>query len=1073
MKANSNHLTPITRIALCALALASFSSMASADREARRLAYTPVDEGGVAVVVEPSSVDALTIIADKGPFVVQGLCSDPNQTAALRKELAKTGRYGDISVITFDGKHFPYADNVVNLLRYESLSVSAADLFRVVRPLGALVGASEIITKPWPTDIDEWTHYLHGPDNNAVAQDSVVAAPRGIQWVAEPRWGRSHEQMASMSVAVTARGRLFFINDEGPLDSLRLPAEWKLIARDAFNGVLLWKRDIPVWTDHLRHFRSGPTHLQRRLVADDQDVYVTLGLDAPVTQLDAATGETKRTYDDTKWAEEIIVNDGVLYLIVGTSEINRKGEGLHERREPAPRKERFVVAFDTDSGKQLWKNAFPGDEFVMPMSLTVRGDSAYYQTTKTVVRVDAKTGDQRWSMPRRTPLKRIAWSAPTVVATDDVLLVSDRIVDSKIEPAKGGIEWGVGGWDVSGIPRKSKTQMIAYDTATGRELWNAPTSEQYNSPTDVFVVDGVAYIGNGLECHDIKSGEIVKKLTISGDSVGMGHHRCYRDKASVNYIFTGHSGVEMVSLEDGWQGNNSWIRGACQYGVMPANGLLYAPPDACACFPRSKLAGFFAATTKSGPTGGMGKVAPGALEKGPAFASDFRSADSADKPASEEDWPAYRRNVDRGGAVDTTLPDAPTRKWSTDIGRRLTQPISVGDTVFVAATDAHTIHALDAATGKSKWAFIADARIDSAPSFYKNRLYFGCADGRVYCLVVDSGRLVWRHRIAPREALIGSYGQLESIWPVHGAVLIQNDTVYASAGRSSYLDGGIRLCALHPISGELKAEHTLSHIDPETGKQTGFESRKELHNDIEGTVTDVLTGDGESVFLKHFRFDADLNPVEELKPHLFSITGLLGEDWFIRSYWLLGVDVGAGYGGWAGMGNQVPAGRILCFDDDRVFGYGRQQYAAGKTGHHADAAYLHARKKDLQVVKYAGKTRTKSKGGSKSPTPEFLWTKDDTLITRAMTLAGDKLVIAGPPDMGARNEKEISFVDEAEAVARFRGERGVYLRVLAAGTGETISEKKLDAAPVFDGMIAANGRLFIATRDGDLQCWGQ
>ena len=39
-----------------------------------------------------------------------------------------------------------------------------------------------------------------------------------------------------------------------------------------------------------------------------------------------------------------------------------------------------------------------------------------------------------------------------------------------------------------------------------------------------------------------------------------------------------------VHWESGWLGNNSWIRGTCQYGIMPANGFLYAPPDACACF---------------------------------------------------------------------------------------------------------------------------------------------------------------------------------------------------------------------------------------------------------------------------------------------------------------------------------------------------------------------------------------------------------------------------------------------------------------------------------------------------------
>ena len=71
--------------------------------------------------------------------------------------------------------------------------------------------------KPWPTDIDQWTHFLHGPDNNAVAHDRRVDIPRSMQWVAEPRWGRSHEELASMSAAVTAAGRIYYIVDEAPL----------------------------------------------------------------------------------------------------------------------------------------------------------------------------------------------------------------------------------------------------------------------------------------------------------------------------------------------------------------------------------------------------------------------------------------------------------------------------------------------------------------------------------------------------------------------------------------------------------------------------------------------------------------------------------------------------------------------------------------------------------------------------------------------------------------------------------------------------------------------------------------
>ena len=51
-----------------------------------------------------------------------------------------------------------------------------------------------------------------------------------------------------------------------PLSAQKLTSE-DLIARDAFNGTVLWKQPIPSWHNHLWPLKSGPTQLARRLVA--------------------------------------------------------------------------------------------------------------------------------------------------------------------------------------------------------------------------------------------------------------------------------------------------------------------------------------------------------------------------------------------------------------------------------------------------------------------------------------------------------------------------------------------------------------------------------------------------------------------------------------------------------------------------------------------------------------------------------------------------------------------------------------------------------------------------------------
>ncbi|MCX7017211.1 MAG: PQQ-binding-like beta-propeller repeat protein [Candidatus Sumerlaeota bacterium] len=595
-------------------------------------------------------------------------------------------------------------------------------------------------------------------------------------------------------------------------------------------------------------------------------------------------------------------------------------------------------------------------------------------------------------------------------------------------------------------------------------------------------------MGADYTAYNLKTGEPTGFDKGKYAPVGMPHHRCYRDKATENYLLTGKSGIELVSLTDGWQGNNSWIRGTCQYGILPANGLLYAPPNACACFTQVKVAGFFAAAPQRADQGEPAPDAP-RLEKGPAYGKTDGPGSAAGPPPSD-DWPMYRHDAARSGSVNTSVPDRLAKQWETNRKGGLTQPVAANGPVYVASTDAHTVYALNAADGGERWQFTAGGRIDSSPTVYKGMVLFGSADGWLYCLRASDGELAWRFRGAPRDRLVGAFDQLESAWPIHGTVLIQNDTIYVTAGRSSYLDGGIYLYRLDPATGAEVSQTDIYNLDPNTGKQTGKEPMGKFN--MEGVGTDILSGDGNSVFLKYMQFDADGKQVQENKPHLFSMTNLLGEEWFIRSYWLLGSEIGAGWSGWASAAQKAPYGRILSFDDTRVYGYGRKTVQSGPTGHRADAYHLFSMNRNAPVEGAGAATDGKrSKGGAKK-TPaasRYLWSNDDSLVVRAMTLArpgsaslppgpgeqlgraSDRLIVAGYPDVGRKNADELSYSNESDARAALQGEKGVYLRVASAEDGKTLAEYPLESVPVFDGLSAANGRLFLAMKNGAIQCW--
>jgi outer membrane protein assembly factor BamB len=878
-----------------------------------------------------------------------------------------------------------------------------------------------------------------------------------------------------MSATVTANGRVFFIVDESPLASIRFLGKWSLVARDAFNGTLLWKRPIEQWNDHLRHFRSGPTHLPRRLAAVGDTVYVTEGLAGPVLAIDGATGETIRQYKDTERTEEILVDNGMLYLVVGTSERDRRGGGLFERNEPKPTDFRFLTAIDAESGKQLWKKDFTNAEFVLPLSLTVKGPNVYYQNIAGVTCLDAADGKQKWQTPRTTPTRRMAFSSPTLVATDKVLLCADRDTgDTEPDkPATGTIEWGVHGWSEADFPRKGKCTLRAYAVADGKELWSAPAKEGYNSPVDVFVINDVVWVGTDFQGYDLMTGAPKAKIDTSAPKVGMPHHRCYRDKASDRFIFTGKSGIEVLSLDERkWLSNNSWIRGTCQYGIMPANGFLYAPPDACACFLTVKAPGYFAAAPQRDPSGHMPFPAKPLLEKGPAFGKISRSA--IGNPQSN-DWPMFRHDPARSGASATQIAPEVAKKWTTSLGGKLTQPVIADGMVFLASVDTHTVHALSASDGAPIWQYTTGGRIDSSPTIYKGSLLVGSADGWLYCLRATDGVLAWRFRAAPKDRLVSVYDQLESAWPVHGSVIVQNDTIYVTAGRSSYMDGGIVLYRVNPATGEPLSRTMLYHLDPDTGEQLTEENRFNM----DGTTSDILIGDGESVYLKYFAFGPDGKAVPEANNHLFSITGLLVEEWFVRSYWIVGKGKpGAGWGNWAQAATSFPAGRILCFTDDTVYGYGRVEVASGAVGHRLDAYHLFSAAREIPATPQP--TPNRKPGAKKPGNPQVpskappLWSNTDSLIVRAMAMGGERIAVAGPVDLGKKTEgAALAFENESDALAAFEGKKGVFLRIVNAADGKTVSQIGLPAMPAFDGMSTANGKLYISLQDGTVACFGR
>jgi outer membrane protein assembly factor BamB len=405
---------------------------------------------------------------------------------------------------------------------------------------------------------------------NAVAHDEVVGPPRHIQWIAEPRHTRSHEHIPSIYALVSTGGRIFYIADEASIGSIRQTPKWYLEARDAFNGIGLWKKPIETWFPHIVNWGQTPPQLERKLVAVGNRVYVTLGLFAPLSALDAATGQTLKVYSNTEGAEEIILHKGTLLAVVRSVTEGRIAESkkwaqlvkakdspvyVRETAEPLVKRLRAVeaggaktlLALDADTGRLLWKKDGAVLSGLRAGSLCADADRVFYQNGKDVVCLDFETGRELWSVS----------AGPLRVVYNGSVFCSDG------------------------------ETVTALSADNGQTRWTQPTS--LTEIRDAFVAGGALAggfkrsrekgpswgLGFATQC------ELHGKMLMHIEPENPGHHhRCYSNKATDRYILGGRRGTEFIDLATGDVLWNSWARGVCRYGVMPCNGLLYTPPFA-------------------------------------------------------------------------------------------------------------------------------------------------------------------------------------------------------------------------------------------------------------------------------------------------------------------------------------------------------------------------------------------------------------------------------------------------------------------------------------------------------------
>jgi len=192
-------------------------------------------------------------------------------------------------------------------------------------------------------------------------------------------------------------------------------------------------------------------------------------------------------------------------------------------------------------------------------------------------------------------------------------------------------------------------------------------------------------------------------------------------------------------------------------------------------------------------------------------------------------------------------------------------------------------------------------------------------------------------------------------------------------------------------------------------------------------------------------------------------------------------------GGWFEMGRISPSGKILCFDDTTVYGYGQfPEYSKWSTPLRYSVFAMAKKPKSYKPGTPDAKLRKTRPNWRKYRTLrcpkvefDFRWKSRIPLRAKAIVKTPDTLLVAGPEDV--LDEEKIFSDPNSESNKALLRKQNELLgspkqgKLLAVSVRDGAVAQTIDLAsqPVWDGMAAAYGKLFVCCKDGSVVALGE
>ena len=319
-----------------------------------------------------------------------------------------------------------------------------------------LFACCAVVIAPLPLPADEWPQWMGPQRDNVWREDGVLEALPA----AGPRVVWRVPIAGGYAGAAVAGGRVFVTDYVTAADVKVANFERKastgterVLCLDEATGQLLWKHEYPV--TYTIAYPAGP----RCTPTVDGDRVYTLGAEGDLFCFDAATGKVVWSRDLKKdyatkaalwgWASHPLVDGEKLICIAGT-------DAAH------------AVAFDTRTGKELWRAGTAPEQGYVPPSIIEAAGVRQLVLVKPdgVYAVDPDTG-------------KLLWETPYNADNGSIIMTPVRIGDHLY----------VGGYQGKNLLLKLKADAPGVDV-----VWrNKPKQGISAVNVQPFVADGIVY----------------------------------------------------------------------------------------------------------------------------------------------------------------------------------------------------------------------------------------------------------------------------------------------------------------------------------------------------------------------------------------------------------------------------------------------------------------------------------------------------------------------------------------------------------------------------------------------------